>query len=419
MTNLYPNPYQPQRATFNRDQLRMLAQRCGVRVIAPILWTDELAVRLRQGARLPPGRSRILDGIVVEHPPYWFPPRILRKSYGHCYRESVRAAFRRAVDQFRPDLIFAPWAYPDGWAAVELAAEAGLPVVVKVHGSDVLLMDEHPGRSSATAEALRRADAVLAVSRDLADRVVALGAERARVRLIYDGIDLERFSPGSTSRAREALNLDPELPVILSVGNLVPVKGHDILVEACARLTRQGVRFVCHVIGQGPCRAALLRQAARLGLANRFHLAGTIPHDRLPDWFRAADVFALPSHSEGVPTVLLESAACGTPFVASRVGGIPEIAGIGPCRLTPPGDPQALADSLHELLRAQPGRDVRPAGAVRSRSETVGEMERLFAETLKSRSGNDTASEPAQCRSGEALITTTLSSMSSEYPYAR
>ena len=182
---------------------------------------------------------------------------------------------------------------------------------------------------------------------------------------------------------------------------------------------QQGVPFVCYVIGPGPCGASLSRQAERLGLGDRFRLVGSIPHERLPDWYRAADVFALPSHSEGVPTVLLESAACGTPFVASRVGGIPEIAGIGPCRLTPPGDAQALAEGLREMLRARTGHDVRTAGAVRSRSETVDEMEQLFAETLRVRSANQWPVGSTPRRAGDPLVPTTIASTSAGYPHAR
>ena len=382
LTTIYPNPFQPQRAVFNRFQLRLLGMRHPVRVIAPIAWTDELGARRRGGARLPAGRRVELDGLTVDHPRYVFTPKVLRGRYGQFYRASVRRAFERALDEFRPDLVYTPWAYPDGWAAVELGHRAGIPVVIKVHGSDVLLLRRHPGRRGPTVEALRRADAVIAVSRDLAERVVELGADPGRVCVIYDGIDTDLFRPGPAAEARARLGLEDDTPIVLSVGNLVPVKGQDLLIEACARLASEGVRFVCYLIGQGPLGAKLGRQATRLGLGRRFRLLGVLPHHQLPDWYRAADVFALPSHSEGVPNVLLEAAGCGTPFVASRVGGIPEIAHLGRCRLVPPGDTESLAKALGEFLTRPAGRAIEGVGTVRDRSETVTELELLFGETV-------------------------------------
>src|SRR5262249_52942926 len=150
--------------------------------------------------------------------------------------------------------------------------------------------------------------------------------------------------------ARTRLGLDPDTPIVLSIGNLVEVKGQDLLIDACARLAREGVRFCGYLIGQGPLRHELERQVVRCGLADRFRLLSPTPNDQLPDWYRSATVFGLPSHSEGVPTVLLEAAGCGTPFVASRVGGIPEISTVVPSRLVPPGDVGALAEALREFL---------------------------------------------------------------------
>ena len=384
LTNLYPNPYQPHRAAFNRNQIRLLAGRNPVKVIAPIAWTDELIARWKGKPPLPRDRRSYLDGLDVEHPRYLFTPKVFRSTYGRSYKASVASTFSRALDQFRPEILFAPWAYPDGWAAVELGHRAGLPVVVKVHGSDILLLDRHPSRKGPTAEALRRADAVIAVSRDLAARVVELGAEPDKVRVIYDGVDKVRFAPGSKRSAKIKLGLDPDTPLVLSVGNLVPVKGQDLLVDASARLVAGGVKFACRLVGQGPLRLVLEERAARAGLGERFQLLGALPQGELPDWYRAADVFALPSHSEGVPNVLLEAAACGTPFVASRVGGIPEIEGVGPSLLVPPGDSAALAEALGLSLS---GSIPQIPINVRDVSETVDELCELLGETRKSAIG--------------------------------
>jgi glycosyltransferase involved in cell wall biosynthesis len=378
ITNLYPNPYQPHRAPFNRQQLRALAGQHEVRVTAPIAWTDEAALRRAAGKRLGAGRRLICDGMVVDHPRYLFPPKVMRGWHGHCFRASVRARFRAALEEFGPDVVYASWAYPDGWAAVDLAREARLPVAVKVHGSDVLLLGAQGARRRRTIEALERADAVVAVSRHLAERVVELGVDARRVSVVYNGINKELFNAGgmghdpggvldtcggqlrmpsggknASTQACEMAdkNVCPTgdgAPLVLFVGNLLPVKGPDVLVDACDRLMRRGLRFNCRLIGQGGMRGAIERQIDELGLADRVKLLGARPLEELPSWYRRASVLVLPSYSEGVPNVVLEALACGTPVVASRVGGVPEIASAE--SLVAAGDAAGLALAIERVL---------------------------------------------------------------------
>jgi glycosyltransferase involved in cell wall biosynthesis len=385
LTNLYPNPFQPHRATFNRQQIRALAQRHPMMVISPILWTDELRARWRGAPRLPAGRRVVCDGIPVEHPRYLYTPKVLRSWYGHFFRWSVRGAFNRALASFRPDVIFAPWAYPDGWAALELGRRAGLPVVVKLHGSDLLTLDDYPARRRGTDEVLHGADGLVAVSNDLATKVAARGVPARRVEVIYDGVDRSLFHPGPRVEARRRLGLPEQGRIALFIGNLVPVKGLDVLIRACEALPRDFSCTFC-LIGQGPLRAALERQAAETGVSSRAHFLGPRPHGELPDWYRAADLFVLPSRSEGVPTVLLEAAACGTPFVASRVGGVPEIAHLGANRLVPPGSPAELARAILEVLEA-PSVPFTPV--VRDYNDAAAEvssfLEQVLADRLPSR----------------------------------
>jgi glycosyltransferase involved in cell wall biosynthesis len=386
LTSLYPSPLQPHRAPFNRHQFRLLGERCPVRVIAPVSWTDEWNARRRGAPALPADRRVTHDGLPVEHPRYYFPPRILRACYGHCFRASVRKAFERAVAEFRPDVVHAPFAYPDGWAAVQLGHEFGLPVVVQVHGSDVRLLDRYPARRRRTEEALRAADGVIAVSQDLADTVVRTGVDPDRVLLAYDGIDPDLFHPGSKAAARARLGLDRDARRLLFVGNFYPVKGADVLLHACHRLRQHGVAFEADLIGQGPEGEALRGLVRRLGLEGTVGFRGAMPQAELADWYRSADVFVLPSHSEGVPNVLLEAMACHTPYVATSVGGIPEIHLPEVGRLVPPNDPAALADTIARELAAPP-RDADAWPAPRLRTEAVAEVAEFLEAVVARRAG--------------------------------
>lgn len=370
ITNLYPNPQQPHRAPYNRHQFRMLNELHPLRVIAPIAWTDEWAAQHRSLPALPAARRMQYDGLTVDYPRYWFTPKVLRRFYSSFYLASIRSTFERVLTEFQPDIIFAPWAYPDGDAAVQIARRAGLPVVVQVHGSDIRELDRYSARVQGTMAAVRNADGVIAVSQDLAERVVGLGAAPHRVRVVIDGVDKRVFCPGSKAEAQRRLNLNSDQRHLLFVGNLVPVKGIDVLLEACRQLPANIGPWQLHVVGAGPLEQTLRGQAQSAGISDRVCFHGSIAHADLPDWFRAADLFVLASRSEGVPNVLLEAAACGLPFVASRVGGIPEIANLGASRLVPPEQPAALAAAIADMLH-DPGP---PGDGPRDRHEAVAEI---------------------------------------------
>ena len=223
-TNLYPNPFQPQRATFNRHAIRLLADRFSIRVIVPILWTDELKARWK-GASRPPenedGGIRRFDGGASALLVFAASAAAILRRF---FQASVKSAFQRALAEFRPDLVFAPWAYPDGWAGVRLAHDAGLPAVIQVHGSDVLLLDKFPAQQRGTLEALRKANGIVAVSQDIANHLLLYGVAANRVRVIYDGVDANVFFPGSKKEARNRLGITEGDPLLLFIGNLVSVK---------------------------------------------------------------------------------------------------------------------------------------------------------------------------------------------------
>jgi glycosyltransferase involved in cell wall biosynthesis len=358
VTSLFPNPYRPNLAPFNNTLFRALVHRHPTTIIAPIAWTDELAARVRGAARLTRGRRIVRDGLIVDHPRYLFTPRVLRGLYGRYFRLSIRRAFEQALDEFNPDVVLGSWAYPDGWAAVELGQRAGLPVAVRVHGCDVLNagrgLDCDPTRKRWTIEALQRADAIIAVSKALGDKVVELGIAASKVHVQQQGVDTELFSPGNRAEARGRLGISAAGKVLLWVGRIDPVKGLDVLVEACSELSQRRTDFHLYLVGDGPPRAGLEARSRSLGLSDRIHFVGFRGNEQLPDWYRAADLTLLPSWSEGLPNVLRESLACGTPFVASDVGGVPEIADGRVGRLVPAGDPTALAVAIDLALHEAP-----------------------------------------------------------------
>ena len=365
LTNEFPNPCEPTKAVFNQGLVRALAREHDVRVVAPISWVSEW--RGGRAIRETLGRERrlVLDGVEVHHPRYVYPPKLLRGSYHRFYWRSVRQTVWRVLDEGLPDVILSSWLYPDGKVAADLGRMIGVPVAIIVGGSDVLLLPRRGRVRKLAAQALQAADAVLAVSQDLKVKTIQLGGAADKVHVWRRGIDTGCFAPGDRAEARRRLGIPIHQKSLLWVGRMHPVKAVDVLLQGCATLRRRGLDFHLYLIGDGPLRATLETQAEAASLSDVVSFVGTRAHHELPDWYRAADVTVLPSLSEGLPNVLRESLACGTPFVASRVGGIPELAGASANRLVPPGDPAALAEALGAALAeaGRPGEVLsRPAG---------------------------------------------------------
>lgn len=337
LTNLFPSPWDPLRGAFNRQQFERLGQRHDVDVLT--------AVDFRQRLRGVRGEVTVSD-LHTDHFVFVYPPRIGRSLHGACWLLSLWWQRGRRLRAGHYDCLLASWAYPDAAAVGWLARRLGIPYVVKVHGSDLNVQADHAWRRPQIRSALRHAGAVIAVSRGLADKAVALGAEASRVHVVYNGVDPVLFARRSRSEARVRLGLSADAPLLLYVGNLKSSKGCLDLLEAFPAVLEARPKARLIYVGAGPARAAMLERAAALGCTGRVQWVDAVPHAALGDWFNAADLLCLPSHNEGVPNVVLEAMACGTPVVASDVGGIPEVvpeyAGI----LVPPQAIAALSAAL-------------------------------------------------------------------------
>ena len=347
LTTLYPNARAPRHGIFVETRLRELQRRKPVqlRVIAPVPWfpsTWKGFGKYAEYAAVPPEEERY--AIPVQHPRYAMVPKI-----GMAWQPAAiaRAAWRELCE--RPaafDVIDAHYLYPDGVAAMMLAARLGKPFVATARGSDVNLIAGMPGPREAILRMARAAAKVITVSDALRRALIALGVEPSRIETLRNGVDTEFFSPVPQQEARRELGF-PAGPLVVSVGNLAEEKGHDLVLDAAARIA--GLRTV--IVGAGPQRSALEDRARALGIADRTTFVGNMPQDRLCRVYSAADVLALGSRREGWPNVLLEAMACGTPVVATNVGGVPEIvadpaAGI----VVASQDPEAFADATRRAL---------------------------------------------------------------------
>ncbi len=402
-TTLYPNPEEPNKGTFIRDRVRHVAAEPGVEVevVAPVPYFPRIPLggrleRWAKFARVPREESR--DGLGIHHPSYLVTPKFGMTRYGASLARGTRSLVRAIRRRFAFDVIDAHYLYPDAYAAVTLGRELGVPVVVSARGTDTHTYSDIRAVRPLLVRALEGASAVVSVSEDLKQRIGELAPGVGDVTVIPNGVDTERFAPMDRALARKKVGLataEASGPLIVIVGRLTPVKAHDVLLEAFARLVRDredSPRLA--IVGGGELREPLTRQARELGLADRVTFAGERSQSELADWYNAADVSCLPSHREGWPNALMEAIACGTPVVASRVGGAPEIVcedALG--RLVAPGDPDALAAGLGQALDREWDRDrLRAYASERSWGQTA----RRCIEVLRSTHANPLPSPDAR-----------------------
>lgn len=324
-TTLYPYGGRTGHGVFVENRLRHLVAIQGIeaQVIAPVPWFPFKSKLFGDyGSFADAPHVEVRHGIEIRHPRYLVVPKI-----GMYLTPSTLAhAGLRAVKQLSTpfDVIDAHYFYPDGVAAAILARELGMPFVITARGTDINVIGTIPKARALMREAGRAASAMIAVSQALKDKMVEIGLEAEKITVLRNGVDLDLFSQADREGAKARFGF--ERPLLLSVGRVIEGKGHHVLIEALTQLPEYDLA----IAGTGPMLAALQTQARRLNVSGRVHFLCAIPHQDMPSLYSAADILILASQREGWPNVLLEALACGTPVIATPVGGIPECISNGP-----------------------------------------------------------------------------------------
>jgi glycosyltransferase involved in cell wall biosynthesis len=380
-STLFPNSEKPGHGIFVETRLRHLVASGQVesRVVAPIPWFPSTNPRFGNYARFAKApRHEVRHGLQVAHPRYPVIPKVGMSLAPALLAQAAKPAIARLIDEgYDFDLIDAHYFYPDGVAAAMLGRYFNKPLVITARGSDITLFPQYALPRRMILWAAKRADAIITVCNALRDEVVAMGIDADRVVSLRNGVDLELFRP---------LERSPnDLFTLLAVGHLVPVKAQDLIIGALPLLP--GVRLV--LAGDGPDRAKLEAQARDLKVSDRVTFLGAVPQAQLRSHYSAADALVLASSREGWANVLLESMACGTPVVASRVYGTPEVvaapeAGV----LMRERSHQGVADAVNALRANYPDRGATRRYAERfSWDDTTDGQIRLFDDVLLRRAG--------------------------------
>ncbi len=249
----------------------------------------------------------------------------------------------------RIDLVHAHAPLPCGHAALLLGAELGLPYVVSVHGLDAFGTAQVGGRAGEWCQRIsqrvyRSSRRVICISERVREQVLEGVGGKCRTSVVYNGVDPGLFLPGEESSTAG--------PVVLSVGNLIPIKGHDLLVRAVASLVAEFPAIILEIIGDGPERSRLQGLSRELNIVERVRFLGRQSRHQVAEAMRRCTVFALPSRYEGLGCVYLEAMSAGKPVIGCRQQGIAEIIQHGSNGfLVGPDNERELTLALAMLLR--------------------------------------------------------------------
>jgi len=351
VSSIFPNSVQPNRGIFNACGLEQLAKVAAVRVVSPVKWFPGLgwaSASERILSKVPPQDD--YHGIPVTYPRFFRTPGFGRSWHGWFYKQSLQSHIEQVAADFKPDVLLAIWAHPDGVAMQQIGERLRIPVIIKCMGSDIHQLLKENKRGRQIVDAMNRCARVITVSHGLRKLLLSRGVPPGHVDVVYNGVDQKVFRPMPRTEARHKLKLPAHGKLILCVANLLSIKRHGDLLEAF-RLLRQDIDAKLVLIGDGPLRSKLDQLCWELRIAHDVKFVGACPHDSIPLWMNACDLVCLSSANEGLPNVLYEALACGRPVVSTAVGGVPELVSSPEYgRLVKPGDIAGFARELKDVL---------------------------------------------------------------------
>lgn len=307
-------------------------------------------------------RVELWDWVTVHRPRFPYIPRYGVRWNPALIARAVLPLAKRLHAEQPFDLVDAQFFYPDGPAAARIARELGLPLSIKARGSDIHFWGARGFARRQMLAAAEQTTGLLAVSEALKRDMIALGMPADRIAVHYTGLDHELYRiEVHAAQTRDALGFSRDRPLLASVGNLVPLKGHELTIAAVAMLP--GVQLA--IAGQGPELRALRALAARLGIADRVKLLGNLSPEEVARLLQVVDAMVLPSAREGLANVWIEALACGTPLVITDVGGAREVVRDASAGRLVERTPSAIATAVNELLAAPPSQAEVAAHAAR------------------------------------------------------
>lgn len=329
-------------------------------------------------------REEFVGGLSVAHPRYLLVPKISMPVHAVSMFLGSLPSVKRLHQRAKIDCIDAHFVYPDGLAAVLLGKALDVPVVVSARGTDINVFPSYKLIRPMIRWTMANADVLIAVSAHLREAMIEIGARAEKIHVVPNAVETERFRHIPQAEARRRLGLPENIPILVSVGSLIPSKGHQVLLRALQVISTTVPEVQLHILGEGPYRTELEKIARTRGLQRRVHLQGKRPNEELPLWFSAASLSCLASSREGWPNVVTESLACGTPVIATGVGGIPEILHSPDLGILVNQDVESMATGIREgLERCWNREEISRQGSRRTWGTVAAEVENILSAHVK------------------------------------
>ena len=349
ISHMYPSIFNEVTGIFVHEQVKALvAKGIEVQVISPVPWVpfpiNYLSAKWKSYSIIPD--RTVYEGINIWYPHYLtFPRSWFFASLGQRMYLGIRELVTKIYRDFQFDLIHAHALIPDGFAGILVRKKIGIPLIVTIHGSDLLI---YPYRNklifSHSLKVLKKASRFITVSYQLKNKCYnEFNVSEEKIKVIPNGYDHKTFNFKPKKKANDQL-------VILFVGNIIKAKGIFDLLNAIViiRKLNQNMykRIFWVIVGQGDDMVEFKKCSRDFNIDNAIKIIGQVPHKKISEYMKNADFIILPSWTEGLPTVLVEAMACGLPVIASKVGGIPEIINKDIGVLVEPKNPEELAKGV-------------------------------------------------------------------------
>ena len=385
----YPNHQHPLAGVFVQEQARSLAElNEDIQVSVSVAGAGEYHLPLRRLGEAPgviarylrarPERRELLPNLTEYHAPllHWSPR--MGANLGAMIRAHEKHLQQVIANKGAVSCIHAHLAYPAGWVAMVLAEKYGIPYIITEHTGPFPVETRRfivQGRLTKwLRDPLEKANAVIAVSPSLADRIASFGLNRPSV--IPNLVDEREFTP-STLPERQPI-------VFLTMAAMVKTKGIEDLLKAVALLSKQGVQTHHIIVGDGPDLPRFRTLARSLGIDNRVQWYGAVSREKAASLYRQCHVFVLPSHHETFGIVYAEAIACGRPVIATRCGGAEFIVNEANGIFVDVGDAEGLAEAMRQMAegtRTYDSEAIRQDFMARfSRPVIVGALRQLYEE---------------------------------------
>ena len=329
-SSLFPSSVRKGAGLFVRERMFRVREFADLVVVSPIPWfPGQSIIRLfKKDYRPQPQFHEIQDGVDVYYPRFFSVPVIFRWLDASMMARCSLRLVKRLKEERNIQLIDSHFSYPDGLAATWLGKKLNLKVTITMRGTEVP-HSHQPNLKAKLLSAWQQADKVFSVSNSLRLHAISLGAESSKFKVIGNGVDVEKFKPMLTTSAREKLGISNETKVLITVGGIVERKGFHRVVACLPELLKSHPDLIYLIVGgansEGNYKPVIEELAEQLGVTKHVRFLGAIDAKDLYQPLSAADVFILSTRNEGWANVILESMACGTPVIATDVGGCKEV----------------------------------------------------------------------------------------------